>query len=123
MLVAETFGDLVAVEFDRAAAAQIGGAHAYCCFKRDQLTRFSSHRLTIRRYMLIVKPVGTDGDRRASHKSSILRGLTGGQAFFPTRSRIWMPYTRRCSRRSARSTRSGTSPPTKGPTAPGGMSR
>src|SRR5439155_11236191 len=89
ILVAETFGDLVAVEFDRAAAAQIGGAHAYCCFKRDQLTRFSSHRRTIRRYMLIVK----------------CRVRAGARA------------------ESARSTRSGTSPATKGPTAPGGRSR
>jgi hypothetical protein len=57
-LVAEMFGYFVAVEFDRAAAAQIGGAHADGCFKGNELTGFSSHRPTIRRYMLIVKSIG-----------------------------------------------------------------
>ena len=55
-LVAEMFGYFVAVEFVSATAAQIGGADANGCFKRNELTGFSSHRATIRRYMLIVKP-------------------------------------------------------------------
>jgi hypothetical protein len=54
-LVTETFGHFVAMKFESAAAAQIGGAHAYRCFKRDQLTGFSSHQANIRRYMRIVK--------------------------------------------------------------------
>jgi hypothetical protein len=54
-LVSEMLGDLVAVEFVRAVAAPRGGAHAYRGFKRDELTRFSTHRRTIRRYMRIVK--------------------------------------------------------------------
>ena len=54
LLLAETFREFVAVEFGRAAAPQMGRAHADGGFKRDQLTGFPSHRPTIRRYMLIV---------------------------------------------------------------------
>jgi hypothetical protein len=39
-------GDLVAMEFVRAVAAERGGAHAYRGFKRDELTRFSTHSRT-----------------------------------------------------------------------------
>jgi hypothetical protein len=53
-VVTKALGYFVAVEFGGAAAAQLGGAHADGGFKRKQLAGLSSHRPTIRRYMLIV---------------------------------------------------------------------
>jgi hypothetical protein len=43
VLVAETFGYFVSVEFSRAAAPQRGGAHADGRFQREQVARFASH--------------------------------------------------------------------------------
>lgn len=53
-LVAETFGDVVAVEFVSAFAAQTCGAEADGGFKREELTGLPSHVRTIGRYMPIV---------------------------------------------------------------------
>jgi len=55
VLVTETFGDFVSVEFSRSGAMQPSGADAYRRFEREEMTGFSPHRPTIGRYMLIVK--------------------------------------------------------------------
>lgn len=59
VLVAETFGYFVSVEFDRAVAAQSGRAHANGGFEWDQLPGLPSHLDTISRYMPIVKRMAT----------------------------------------------------------------
>jgi hypothetical protein len=47
ILVAETLGYFVAVEFDRAATPQVSSAHAYGRFKGEQVARLSAHEASL----------------------------------------------------------------------------